>query len=154
MKLFGRTGGGDPRADAQEVFLGLRRLALDLTPGKLGAGNGDGAPILATLMETGYPTAVATLVGAVDGTTSLYFSNGGGVIGAGARGQVAHATEHWIATCGALLAQLPAQFVAVTAGGLRSATLPTAELGPGHPLAALYLAAHGVITQIRLTEAA
>ena len=34
-------------------------------------------------MESGYPERVATLVGVVDGTTSLYFSNGGGVIGAG-----------------------------------------------------------------------
>jgi len=29
-------------------------------------------------METGYTQAVATLVGVVDGSVSLYFSNGGG----------------------------------------------------------------------------
>jgi hypothetical protein len=41
------------------------------------------APILALLMETGYPEAVATLVAVADGTSSLYFSNGGGFIGVG-----------------------------------------------------------------------
>ena len=35
------------------------------------------------LMETGYAKAVASLVVFAEGSTSLYFSNGGGIIGAG-----------------------------------------------------------------------
>jgi len=34
-------------------------------------------------METGYPDAVVSLLAIGDGTVSLYFSNGGGIIGLG-----------------------------------------------------------------------
>ncbi len=168
MQLFGRTGDAeDPRAAARKAYLGLRQVALDLTPGALGMPGAGDAPVLAVLMETGYPAAVATLVGVADGTTSLYFSNGGGMLGAGTRGDVAKATALWLKVCGAQLAQLSAvadpqlpeegmtQFVAVTPGGLLGALVPTADLGERrHPLAPLFFAAHGVITQVRLTEAA
>jgi hypothetical protein len=40
----------------------------------------EGVP-LGVLMETGYDSATVTLFALSDGTTSLYFSNGGGVIG-------------------------------------------------------------------------
>ena len=77
---FGRKRGTPPPPG--DVYDGLRQQILRLTPDQLG--ESAYAPILALLMETGYSEAVATLVGVVDGTTSLYFSNGGGVIGAGA----------------------------------------------------------------------
>jgi hypothetical protein len=68
------------RADATpppEVYEDLRNQALNLRKEQLGDAFAE-VPILAVLMETGYPEAVATLVGVVDGTSSLYFSNGGG----------------------------------------------------------------------------
>ena len=34
-------------------------------------------------METGYPEAVATVVALADSTASIYFSNGGGLLGSG-----------------------------------------------------------------------
>lgn len=46
------------------------------------------------LVEIGYPEPVATLVALSDGTTSLYFSNGGGVIGAGEHAAVRDAASH------------------------------------------------------------
>ena len=49
-------------------------------------------------METGYEEAVATLVAVADGTTSLYFSNGGGVIGAGTHAAVAEASRALLET--------------------------------------------------------
>jgi hypothetical protein len=39
--------------------------------------------VFGVLMETGYPEAVMSLPALSDGTASLYFSNGGGIIGAG-----------------------------------------------------------------------
>ena len=36
-------------------------------------------------MDTGYPNGTATVVCLVDGTTSLYTSTGGGILGASAR---------------------------------------------------------------------
>jgi hypothetical protein len=91
-----RRGRDAERAPAA-VYLGLRQQVLRLTPEQLGDELVDG-PILALLMETGYPEAVATLVAVVDGTTSLYFSNGGGVLGAAEHDAVAEASRRWLET--------------------------------------------------------
>jgi hypothetical protein len=129
MGFFRRERGNDePRA---EVYESLRNQALHLTPDQLGDAFAE-APILALLMETGYPEAVATLVGMADGTSSLYFSNGVGVIGAGTHAAVAAANSRWLETGVTLLPRLSVitdpplpgkgitQFVAVTPQGLRA----------------------------------
>ena len=157
MRFFGRTPERPPPAD---VYDGLRRQVLELTPEQLGVAD---AEILALLMETGYPEAVATLVAVADGTTSLYFSNGGGVIGAGAHESVAAASRRWLELASTLLPQLatvtetplPAegetQFVAVVRDELRGVVATEAELGSGdHALSPLFFAGHDVITQLRL----
>jgi hypothetical protein len=145
-----------------EVYTDLRRQVLEVTPEQIGVGD---VPIVALLMETGYPEAVATLVAVADGTTSLYFSNGGGIIGAGAHESVAEANRRWLETGIEFLPQLapiadptpPAegmtQFVAVTPGGPRGEMAAETQLGAGeHPLAPLFTAGHDVITQIRLVD--
>jgi hypothetical protein len=160
MRIFGRKR-EQPRAD---VYQDLRRQVLHLTPERLGDAFA-GAPILALLMETGYPEAVATLVGVADGTSSLYFSNGGGVIGAGSHAAVAEASRRWLEAGGTFLPELSqvtdpplpdvgmTQFVAVTGGGLRGAVAPEDDLGEGrHGLSPFFHAAQDVITQIRLAE--
>src|SRR5687767_15138455 len=117
-------------------------------------------------METGYPEAVATLVGLADGTTSMYFSNGGGMIGAGQHPQVAATTKRWLELAEEAVdalseapgeVELPdegtTQLVAVTETGLRAARAPEDELGGGaHPLSPLFYAGHDVITAIRLVD--
>ena len=155
------TSGGSPA----EVYLGLRGQALNIAPAQLDPAAA-GAAVLALLMETAYPEAVATLVGLADGTTSMYFSNGGGVIGAGAHPQVAAATREWLELAAESLAELepapeelplPAdgrtQFVAVTPAGRLAAIAVVDELGAGaHELSPLFYAGHEVITAIRLVE--
>jgi hypothetical protein len=157
-----------PNAERQppaDVYTGLRQQVLSLTEDQLGDDELAGAPILALLMETGYPEAVATLVAVVDGTSSLYFSNGGGLLGAGEHDAVAQASRRWLETGREFLDELaevrdvplPAegmtQFVAVTPDGLRSAVAPEEELGEGrHGLSPLFYAGQDVITQIRLAE--
>jgi hypothetical protein len=161
MGLFRRKRESEPVA---EVYAGLRQQVLSLTPDQLGEELAD-EPILALLMETGYPEAVATLVGVADGTTSLYFSNGGGFIGAGTHANVAEANRRWHELGRSVLPQLgviadpplPAedmtQFVAVTAEGLRGAVAPQEELGEGrHELSPFFYAGQDVITQIRLSQ--
>jgi hypothetical protein len=163
MRIFGRKRGTDQQQ--ADVYEGLRRQALHLTPDQLDAPFA-GAPILALLMETGYPEAVATLVGVADGTTSLYFSNGGGFIGAGTHAAVAEANRRWLDAGGTFLPELTeladpplpdvamTQFVAVTPDALRGAVAAEEELGEGrHRLSPLFYAAQDVITQIRLTQA-
>lgn len=161
MGFFRRKREREPEA---EVYSGLRQQVLRLTPDQLGD-EFAAAPILALLMETGYPEAVATLVAVADGTTSLYFSNGGGMIGAGTHAAVAEASGRLLEAGREFLPQLSAttdpglpaegetQFVAVTREGLRGAIAAEDDLGEGeHPLSPLFYAGQDVITQIRLVE--
>jgi hypothetical protein len=162
VAIFGRKRGAEqPHAD---VYMDLRQHVLHLTPDQLGEAF-VGAPILALLMETGYPEAVATLVGVADGTSSLYFSNGGGVIGAGDHAAVAEATRRWLEAGRTVLPELSevtdpplpgvgrTQFVAVAPDGLRGAVAAEDDLGEGrHALSPFFYAAQDVITQIRLAE--
>ena len=72
------------KSDPAETIRGLRQHALTVSAADLGlAPTADRMQVWGVLMETGFPEAVATLVVLGDGTTSLYFSNGGGIIGAG-----------------------------------------------------------------------
>ncbi len=157
MRLPGRKRGLAPPAD---VYEGLRQQVLRLTADELGD-----APILALLMETGYSEAVATLVAVADGTTSLYFSNGGGIIGAGEHAAVAAASRRWLEAGRTALPALAevtdpplpetgtTQFVAVTPHGLRSAVAVEDDLGNNrYALSPFFYAAQDVITQIRLTS--
>jgi hypothetical protein len=165
VRLFGRRRGGE-HGDAADIYVSLRRQILELGPDQVGP-QGPGAPVIALLMETGYPEAVATLVGVVDGSTSLYFSNGGGTIGAGGHSEVAAATGRWLEVGAGFLQHLSpveepslpgngqTQFVAVTPDGLMSTIAPEEELGNGeHVLSPLFYAGQDVITQIRLVQEA
>src|SRR5262245_49601677 len=73
-----------PKESPADAARALRDQALSIT-----ASEADLAPtrelpnVFGILMETGYPEAVASLVAFAEGTTSLYFSSGGGIIGAG-----------------------------------------------------------------------
>jgi hypothetical protein len=155
----------DAQSSPADVYERLRQQVLGLTPDQLGGGSFAEEPILALLMETRYPEAVATLVAVADGTTSLYFSNGGGVIGAGTHAAVAEASERWLEAGRAALRDLPdvtdpalpadgmTQFLTVTPTALRGLAVPEAELGEGrHSLTPLFYAGQDVITQIRLAE--
>jgi hypothetical protein len=65
-----------------EVYAGLRNGLLTAkaeTTGLKPAAN----EVWGVMMEIGYSKAVASLVAVADGTVSLYFSNGGGIIGLG-----------------------------------------------------------------------
>jgi hypothetical protein len=164
MTLFRRKK-NDATPAVADVFSELREQALRLAPDQLGDAVPAEAGILALLMETGYREAVATLVAVADGTTSLYFSNGGGFVGAGTHPTVAEASRKWLEAGKTFLPALSevtepplpgvgtTQFVAVTPDGLRGAVAPEDDLGGNrHELSPLFHAAHEVITQIRLTQ--
>ena len=154
---------GASSTSPEEMYDELRGQVLRLGGVDLGS-EVERAPLRALLMETGYPEGVATLVGVIDGSASLYFSNGGGVIGAGEHAAVARATRAWLDLGTGLLELLAAsddepeppgegltQFVAVTPDGVRAAIAAEDDLGEGrHQLSPLFHAGHDVITQIRL----
>ena len=140
----------------------LREQAFTISPHGLGLAQRGGARVWAVLMETGYPDAVASLVTIADGTTSLYFSNGGGIIGAGQHAPVRAAAERFIAVANASVAHmanadshpLPAigrvRFYARTHDRLLTAEADETELGDGrHPLSTLFHAGHAVIAALR-----
>ena len=85
-KMFGRSG-----PPANDVYLDLRNRALNVTTAELGLGPDPEAPIHAVIMETGDQDTVATFACFRDGTVSLYFSTGGGVIGGGQHESVRNA---------------------------------------------------------------
>jgi hypothetical protein len=114
-------------------------------------------------MEMGYRNGAATLVALGDGTTSLYLSSGGGIIGAGAHDQVAAATQQFLAVVDDHLPLLTADvdsgvpaagrviIRALTGQGWSGAGAPEDDLGRGpHPLSAVFRAGHGVITELRM----
>jgi hypothetical protein len=66
-----------------DAYSGLRNMVLRTKPDSVGVKLKDAKEVWGVVMETGYPEAVASLVALADGTVSLYFSNGGGIIGLG-----------------------------------------------------------------------
>jgi len=166
--------------EPNEVFLSLRGKVLGLDPAGralTGAAATSFAAevaivpsprlprVWAVLMETGYPGAVATLAALADGTTSLYLSSGGGMIGAGGQPQVADATLRLLDVAERYLDRLPATLDtalpaagrvvlrALTYDGQQADEADEDDLGYGrHPLSPLFHAAHDVLTELRLID--
>jgi hypothetical protein len=118
-------------------------------------------------METGYGPVTATLFALADGTTSLYLSNGGGVIGGHGHGSVRAANASFIDQANHSLEHLkpsasfpipePAHtvFYVLTDAGILTGGALENDLGNGgHPLSPLFHAGHKVITQLRLISEA
>jgi hypothetical protein len=110
---------------------------------------------------------VSTLVALADGTTSLYLSNGGGIIGGGFHPQVQAATRALLAVVERRLDQMPAAtattlpatgrtvFRAMTYQGQHAVEADDDDLHrPEHPQHEMHSAAHAVITELRLIEEA
>src|ERR1700730_10592798 len=71
-----------PDASPEGIYSALRNQALSTNRTDNGiAAPSPAAPGWGILMETGYDVATVTLFALADGTTSLYLSNGGGMIG-------------------------------------------------------------------------
>ncbi len=141
------------------VYCGLRDGVLRL-PTERAASGFEGN--IGALMESGYKGAVATLVALLDGTTSLYLSTGGGVIGAGDHKSVTAVTTEFVNSAIASLSlmqftesyPLPhpqhSRFYLLTTMGVWTAEGPDQDLGHNrHALSRLFHRAHAVITAIR-----
>ncbi len=124
-----------------------------------------GGRALGVVMDMGEDTGVATIVGLADGTTSMYVSNGGGMLGVGENPDAAAASKRWVAIGEAALPALaesgddalPAggsvRLTVLTTGPRYTATAAETELRAGtHPLSALYTAGQHVITEIRAVD--
>lgn len=157
-----------PKSDPAEVMRALREQALSIGPADLKLSPTPERPhVWGVLVETGYAAATASLATFADGTTSLYFSNGGGVIGAGEHAPVRQASERLLSAAESHLGRfapasdtrLPAigrvRLLVRTFNGTLAAEAVEADLAGGaHPLSPIFFAAHGVITAIRETASA
>jgi hypothetical protein len=156
--------GGPAVADTYEqaeIYADLRKQVLSLTTEQLGKD----APVLAVLMETGYPEAVATLIAVADGASSLYFSNGGGIIGAGEYKQVHDSSLSLVSKAGDYLNNLTltktfplpmkgfTRFYVVTPSGIYTDEVLEDDLGnERHALSPVFFQGHELISYIRAAE--
>ena len=143
----------------------LRDQALSVTAQDLNLEPIEARPhVWGVLMELGYPQAVATLVTFGDGSTSLYISTGGGVIGAGEHKAVREECERFLAVVERHLADFePADietplprpgrvrfYVRTFQSTLTAEADEKLLVNPQHKLWPVYQAGHAVITQMRL----
>ena len=114
-------------------------------------------------METGYPVGFATLVSLVDGTTSLYYSTGGGMLGSGKYTPVATASKELIIQAENHLMHLSlsnefpvsevgqVRFIILTYSGIYAGEASEKKLAAGkHQLSPLYINAQQTLEQLRL----
>lgn len=107
--------------------------------------------------------SVVTLAGLVDGTTCLYFSSGGGILGSGNHPIVGAAAREMVGKAGSSLEcfqavreyPLPAEgfirFYALTYNSIQMAECPDKDVkDPQYGLSELYAAVENLITQVRL----
>ena len=149
--------------DPAAASYALREHALGLTASDVGATPASRASgVLSVLMELGFEGAAATLAVFADGTTSLYYSSGGGIIGAGEHTEVREVAEAFLRRAEASLPSLspttatplPAsgrvRFYVRTTKGTLTAEGGVEDLGYGrHHLAPLFHAGDSVITALR-----
>jgi len=154
----------DEAEEAAAMARQLRDKALSVTAAELSLAPTEARlNVWGALMELGYPQAVATLAVFADGTSSLYISTGGCVIGAGEHKPVRAVAEKFLfAAQGSVELFEPAgetplpdpgrvRFYIRTFDGTLTAEADEQELGRRvHSLGPLFQAGHAVITQMRL----
>jgi hypothetical protein len=151
----------EPNPDPFAVYQGLRGIPLGERGGP--AEPFEGTPIVAVILDWGRVNGAVTIAAMADGTTSMYTSTGGGVIGAGAHAPVRDASrrlmqlanEHLSDFASTTEVPIPATdrlaIVIRTTDGLRRAEVSYDEIkrlvAPGQ---SVFDAANDVLTAIRI----
>jgi hypothetical protein len=147
-----------------EAYAGLRSMILTTDPETVGIAPSEAHPnVWGVLMEFQLSGTPVTLVALADGTTSLYFGNGGGMLGGGGIDDVAKASQNLVALAEAYYPEMTrvteyplpeagaVQFYLLTFAGIYTAMAPQVDLVSGeHHLSPLFNAGNEVITQFRL----
>ena len=150
-------------ADSAEVIAELRGMAFALDPAEIGISRENFThPVWGMVMETGFADGFFTLVTLADGSTSLYFSSGGGMLGAGEFASVRRAVGHYLSGAQYFFDRAepvveyprPAPglvtFYFLAFDGVFAYSASESRLGVGEDeLSNLFYAAHGVIDEIR-----
>lgn len=147
-----------------QIYLQMRQRVLDTDPLSVGILPNDSASqVWGTMMEFATGNTAVTLVSLADGTTSMYFGNGGGVIGGGGDPAVAQASRDLVALAESYLDDMePMQEIPLISGGiirfitltykrLSSIDIPQARLFKGnHLFMPLFNQANRVISLLRM----
>ncbi len=150
--------------EPSSIYLQLRDRIFSLSPAEVGLVPSAAAPhVWCVLMETGYAVGFATLVSLADGTTSLYYSTGGGMLGSSDYLSVAEASKALVAQAENHLDSLASngtfplpevgqvRFIFLTYTGVFTAEAPEDTLASEkHPLSRLYMLGRETLTQLRL----
>ena len=166
FSFLGRLMGAEdkPAFEVAPIYKDMRNLALGLNDKDIP--DLKGKPIFAVLMESGFPDFAYTLVAAGDGTASLYFSNGGGLIGAGEHANVRPESLEVVKMAGGILKHMKKTdvfpivqpgnitFYVVTGDGVFSYTAKEDDLGEERDkkLSGLFHQCHSLITQMRIAD--
>jgi hypothetical protein len=161
LNFFGKKNDYEPA----DIFLRLRNQIFSLTRNEISSLLEPSSPLISVVMESGYKDAVVTLVAVGDGTVSLYFSNGGGMIGLGQYEPVRNASLDLLSFANRFLSKaqptrdypLPSRgytnFYFITSKGTFYSRAKEDDLGNNrHPFSPLFLKGHAVISQARLVE--
>ncbi|HET8649936.1 MAG TPA: hypothetical protein VFL95_07840 [Gemmatimonadales bacterium] len=154
------------KPDPAEAVRGLREQIFTMQAPDVGITPGPGhLRVWCVLMETGFAEGAASLLAVADGTVSLYFSNGGGIIGAGRHDEVRSAADRLIALADAhaddfaaasehpLPAMGRVRFYIRTFDGCRTVEAGETELGENRrPLSPLFHAGQSVIAAVRMIQ--
>jgi hypothetical protein len=141
----------------------LRSMVFAIKPGEIGLTPATHPhKVWGVVMETGMDRGYYTLVALADGTTSLYLSTGGGIIGAGEHAPVRKASQafigsadEWIGSAKAATAFPPpgkgqTTFYLLTFDGPLTYSAEEIELGEGRDaLSEFFHAGHAVISAVR-----
>lgn len=156
-----------PSAGAQNPWLGLRTMALNIKPSEMGLQPGN-AESYGFIMEMGMTdrNAKATIVAFRDGTISMYLSTGGGTIGVGQRSpEAAELGKQVVAAVGdytnhlEITTDLPiagtdrVRFYIMTGHGTYTAEVDRKAVEQqSHPLFPLFVGGQKLLTVIRLAS--
>lgn len=124
-----------------------------------------GPGVWGVVMETGFPGVIVTLVAMADGSVSLYFSNGGGIIGIGGEEGPQRASRALLEAAPQFRDRLQpttkyplpresrVRFFLLCREATRTTEASEAELAKGgHALSPLYQKAQTLVTEIRLAD--
>lgn len=150
-----------PEYKITDVYADLRKQVLQLKPDAIGLNKADQSSVIAVLMESGFPEGVSTLVAVADGTSSLYYSTGGGVIGGGDHDSIRIECDEFVSLAQQYISKatltkqflLPQQdnvrFYFVTRGGVYTFEALEDDLGENrHACSPLFHQGHELITEI------
>ena len=149
----------------EPTYLQFRDRILTLDPYKLGLKAQFAKEVWGIIMEIGYEVGTASLVALADGTTSLYYSTGGGLLGSPDYAPVSEAAKGMVALAENIIHQasptekvdLPfvgqVRFTFLTFSGKLTTIAPEKTLASGEDsLSQLYHLGRETLTQLSLLK--